>query len=362
MTTVGVIGAGQLGQMLGLAGRSLDLRFLFLDPAHNPPAKVAGPVLAFAFDDPEGIRQLAARSDVVTYEFENVPVSAIETITAQVPVYPSADALRNAQDRLVEKQLFERLGIPVAAFRAVNSIDDLQQACHDLNFPFVLKTRRLGYDGKGQAIVRNAKQQVAAWRRLGRYPLIAEEWIPFDREVSVIGARRPGGDMAVYPVTENRHVSGILRQSTAPIADAAISDTAQRYLRDLLRHLDYVGVMALELFVVDGRLLANEFAPRVHNSGHWTIEGAVTSQFENHLRAILDLPLGDPAARGYAAMINLVGEMPCEIEAFAAAGFSLHDYGKEPRPARKLGHLTTVADTAAGRDERVKKALQILKL
>jgi 5-(carboxyamino)imidazole ribonucleotide synthase len=350
VTTVGVIGAGQLGQMLGLAGRSLDLRFLFLDPAHNPPAKVAGPVLAFAFDDPEGIRQLAARSDLVTYEFENVPV------------YPSAEALRNAQDRLVEKQLFERLGIPVAAFRAVDSIDDLQQACHDLNFPFVLKTRRLGYDGKGQAIVRNAEQQVAAWRRLGRYPLIAEEWIPFDREVSVIGARRPGGDMAVYPVTENRHVSGILRQSTAPIADAAISDTAQRYLRDLLRHLDYVGVMALELFVVDGRLLANEFAPRVHNSGHWTIEGAVTSQFENHLRAILDLPLGDPAARGYAAMLNLVGEMPCEIEAFAAAGFSLHDYGKEPRPARKLGHLTIVADTAAGRDERVKKALQILKL
>ncbi len=357
---MGVIGAGQLGQMLGFAGRALQLDFVFLDPADNPPARAAGPVLARAFDDQDALAQLVGRCDVVTFEFENVPVAAVESIANAVPVYPSASALRHAQDRVREKQLFERLGIPVPAYFPVDSLEDLRHASQSLGFPFVLKTRRFGYDGKGQAIVRNAQQQHDAWQRLGDYPLLAEAWIAFDREVSVFGARRPGGDIAIYPLTENVHTSGILRNSIAPVTEATLTATAQRYLRDLLSHLEYVGVLALELFVAGDRLLANEFAPRVHNSGHWTIEGASTSQFENHLRAILDLPLGDTAAKGYAAMVNLIGVMPDDTDALAAAGFNLHDYGKEPRPGRKLGHLTTVAATGAVRDQRLSMALRQL--
>ena len=357
---MGVIGAGQLGQMLGFAGRALQLDFVFLEPGDNPPAQVAGPVLARAFDDQDALAQLVKRCDVVTFEFENVPVAAVEAIAHAVPVYPSATALHHAQDRLREKQLFEQLGIPVPAYFPVDSWEDLRAASQSLGFPFVLKTRRFGYDGKGQAIVRNAEQQHDAWQRLGEYPLLAEAWIAFDREVSIIGARRPGGDTAIYPLTENVHTSGILRNSVAPVDEPELTASAQRYLRDLLTELEYVGVLALELFVAGDRLLANEFAPRVHNSGHWTIEGARTSQFENHLRAILDLPLGDTSAKGYAAMVNLIGVMPDDTDALAAAGFSLHDYGKQPRPGRKLGHLTTVAGTAADRDQRLAMALRLL--
>ena len=347
--------------MLGFAGRDLQLDFVFLDPAANPPAHVAGPVLARAFDDPDALAQLVKRCDVVTFEFENVPVAAVESIANAVPVYPSPSALHHAQDRLREKQLFGHLGIPVPAYFPVDSLEDLQQASRSLGFPYVLKTRRFGYDGKGQAIVRNAQQQDDAWKRLGKFPLLAEAWIAFDREVSVIGARRPGGDIAIYPVTENVHASGILRHSVAPVTEQTLTAKAQRHLRDLLTHLEYVGVLALELFVAGDRLLANEFAPRVHNSGHWTIEGAGTSQFENHLRAILDLPLGNTAAKGYAAMVNLIGVMPNDSDALAAAGFSLHDYGKEPRAARKLGHLTTVAATAAERNQRLATAMRLLR-
>jgi 5-(carboxyamino)imidazole ribonucleotide synthase len=357
---VGVIGAGQLGQMLGLAGRALQLDFVFLDPADNPPAQVVGPVLASAFDDQEALAQLVERCDVVTFEFENVPVAAVESIANAVPVYPSATALHHAQDRLREKQLFEQLGIPVPAYFPVDSWKDLRDASQSLGFPFVLKTRRFGYDGKGQALVRNAEQRLAAWQRLGEHPLLAEAWVAFDREVSVIGARRPSGEVAIYPVIENVHTSGILRSSVAPVSEPGLTARAQRYLRDLLTHLEYVGVLALELFVTGDRLVANEFAPRVHNSGHWTIEGARTSQFENHLRAILDLPLGDTTAKGYAAMVNLIGVIPDGTDALAAAGFNLHDYGKQPRPARKLGHLTTVAATAADRDQRLAMALRLL--
>ncbi|MEX0976173.1 MAG: 5-(carboxyamino)imidazole ribonucleotide synthase [Woeseia sp.] len=357
---MGVIGAGQLGQMLGFAGRALQLDFVFLDPAVNPPAQVAGAVLTRAFDDQGALAEMVERCDVVTFEFENVPVAAIESIANAVPVYPSATALHHAQDRLREKQLFEQLRIPLPAYFPVDSLEDLQHASQSLGFPFVLKTRRFGYDGKGQVIVGNAKQQHDAWQRLGEYPLLAEAYIAFNREVSAIGARRPGGDVAIYPLTENVHASGILRHSVAPVIEPKLTAMAERYLRDLLTHLEYVGVLALELFVVDDRLLANEFAPRVHNSGHWTIEGANTSQFENHLRAILDLPLGDTAAKGYAAMVNLIGVMPDDTEALAVAGFSLHDYGKEPRPARKLGHMTTVAAAAADRDQRLAMALRQL--
>lgn len=359
MTTVGVLGAGQLGRMLGLAGRALDLEFEFLDPAPDPPARIAGHVIARPFDDPQALSTLAARCDLVTYEFENVPLAAVEALAERIPVYPAANALETAQDRLHEKRLFERLRIPVPAWHAVDGINDLHDAADAVGLPLVLKTRRMGYDGKGQAIVHDDSSLSTAFDRLGGRPLIAEQRVPFDREVSVIGARRRSGQVAIWPVTENRHDAGILRCSLAPVDDEVIVAAAHGYIEAMLSHLEYVGVLALELFVVGDRLLANEFAPRVHNSGHWTIEGALTSQFENHLRAILDLPLGDTSARGYAVMINLIGTMSMPGE-LARAGFRLHDYGKSPRPGRKLGHITAVAESAAGRDRRLALALPLL--
>ena len=283
MKTIGVIGAGQLGQMLGFAGQSLDLEFVFLDPADNPPATSAGTVLQFPFDSQEGLAMLASMSDLITYEFENVPVAALDNIAVDTPVYPPAQALEHAQDRLAEKRLFTSIGIPIPAFRTIDSVDDLQQAVAEIGLPIVLKTRRLGYDGKGQQMVRESGDCEQAITALGGTDLIAEQWVPFDRELSVIGARNVRGDICIYPLSENEHENGILNVSRAPADGSGLDVVAQRYLTDLLNRLDYVGTLALELFVADGKLLANEFAPRVHNSGHWTIEGSTTSQFENHL-------------------------------------------------------------------------------
>jgi len=354
MQRIGVIGAGQLGQMLGFAGRALELEFTYLDPAPKPPAAAAGPVICRPFDDPEGLRQLAAASDLVTYEFENVPVSSLQTLTRRVPVYPPQAALQYAQDRLAEKKLFAELDIPIAAYHVVDSRRDLQDALRLLNLPLVLKSRRFGYDGKGQFVLRTPDDLDAAWQQLGGKALIAEQWVPFEREVSAIGVRSVSGEIGNYPLTENRHADGILRDSRAPYRWGNLPDLANDYTGRLLSKLQYVGVLALEFFVEDGRLRANEFAPRVHNSGHWTIDGAATSQFENHLRAILDLPLGDCSAGGFAGMANLIGCMPADREAIISTPAFLHDYGKEPRPGRKLGHVNVAADTADERDARMK--------
>jgi len=355
---VGIIGAGQLGQMLGLAGKHLGLEFTFLDPAPEPPAGITGRVIALPFDSDAGLEQLASDVDVITYEFENVPVESIEKVADRVTVYPSPAALMHAQDRLREKMLFESLGIPVVPYAAVDSPNDLREAAKSLGLPLVLKTRRLGYDGKGQEVVHTESDISSAYTVLQGKALIAEQWLAFDREVSAIGARNVDGEFAVYPITENRHSDGILRTSRAPDEACNIGDLARQYLTALLDRLDYVGVLALEFFVQGDRLFANEFAPRVHNSGHWTIEGAATSQFENHLRSILNMPLGDTRAVGHAGMINLIGSMPV---AWAEGGRrSLHDYGKEPRPGRKLGHITVLADSARERDEELDKILEKL--
>ena len=361
MTTVGIIGGGQLGLMLGFAGRPLGLDFLFLEPAAAPPAAAAGEVIQGAFDSEDALAALAERADVVTYEFENVPVTAVEWLAGRLPALPPAKALRRAQDRLLEKQLFEALGIPVPPYRAVDSAGALGEAVDAIGLPLVLKTRRWGYDGKGQAVLRTGDDVESAWQRLGDKPLIAEAFVEFDRELSVIGARRADGETAVWPLVENRHREGILRVSKAPVEDERAVAEAGRYLRALLERLDYVGVLALELFQAGPRLLANEFAPRVHNSGHWTIEGAATSQFENHLRAVLGLPLGPTHALGHAGMVNLVGGLPARPADLERAGFRLHDYGKMARPGRKLGHATTVADSAADRDRRLSEALEIIE-
>ena len=360
MKTVGVVGAGQLGQMLGMAGRSLDLEFIFLDPSDNPPAASVGRVLQYAFDSQVGLQKLADLTDLITYEFENVPVTALNNISAGTPIYPPAAALRHAQDRLAEKQLFGSINIPVPEFRTVDCVEDLQAAANQIGLPIVLKTRRLGYDGKGQRIVRHADEIAAAVADLGSTDLIAEQWVDFDREISIIGARNVSGDIQMYPLSENVHSDGILRVSIAPADAAGLADVAERYLTDLLQKLEYVGTLALELFVAGDHLLANEFAPRVHNSGHWTIEGSVVSQFENHLRAILNLPLGDTSMRGFAGMLNLIGTIPDKSALKLSPNCHWHDYGKTPRPGRKLGHATIVAESPDNRDQEVRKLAKAL--
>jgi 5-(carboxyamino)imidazole ribonucleotide synthase len=353
---VGIIGAGQLGQMLGFAARGMDIECLYLDPSDEPPAAAAGKVICRPFDDAAALAELADSCDVITYEFENVPVESLLAIADRVPVFPPPEALRTAQDRLTEKRLFDELQIPLPRYRAVDSLEDLNAAVSSIGLPLVLKTRRFGYDGKGQYVVTTSDEIDSAWRELAGAPLIAEEWLAFDYEVSAIGVRAAGGEIATYPLTHNEHAGGILRRSRAPVDAPDLVEKAQSYMDAMLVRLDYVGVLALELFVVGDRLLANEFAPRVHNSGHWTIEGAETSQFENHLRAITDKPLGPTACRGHAGMLNLIGAIPAGAGNLGIPGCWLHDYGKAPREGRKLGHITVVADSASERDERLGQA------
>lgn len=350
---IGIIGAGQLGQMLGFAARDLGIECCFVDPADAPPAAVCGDVIQRPFDDPEALAKLAASCDVVTYEFENVPVEALHEIDGIVPVYPPAEALQYSQDRLEEKRLFERLGIPLPGYRAVNSHEDMIAAVETLGLPCVIKTRRFGYDGKGQFVIRGRDEVEEAWKTLGSQPLIAEQWVAFDFELSCIGVRNVDGDIAIYPLARNVHEGGILKTSCSPIDAPGLDERAAAFVRRMLTHLNYVGVLALELFVVDDQLYANEFAPRVHNSGHWTIEGSATSQFENHLRAIMNHPLGSTASVGHAGMVNLIGDIPEEARALDEG--ILHDYGKSPRPGRKLGHVTVTAETANERDRLLER-------
>ena len=350
---IGIIGAGQLGQMLGNAARDLGAECRFIDPSDDPPAAVCGEVMQRAFDDKEALERLADTCDVITFEFENIPVDALHHIDQKTPVYPPAAALRHAQDRLAEKQLFESLNIPLPKYHRIDTREDLDDAASSLGLPMIIKTRRLGYDGKGQFVVKSADDLDLAWRTLGSAALIAEQWVAFDCEVSCIGVRNVDGDVAIYPLSRNVHLDGILRSSTSPFGAPRLAEKASLYVHRLLNRLDYVGVLALELFVVDDELFANEYAPRVHNSGHWTIEGSVVSQFENHLRAVLNLPLGSTESRGHAGMINLIGEIPDTARALTSA--VLHDYGKDPRPGRKLGHITVVGESEEQRDALVEK-------
>jgi 5-(carboxyamino)imidazole ribonucleotide synthase len=357
---IGIIGAGQLGQMLALAGYPLALQFQFLDSSADSPGGRVAPIITGAFDDPASLARLAAETDLVTYEFENVPVSALEAVAKSRPCHPPVDALRVSQDRLLEKELFGRLGIPTPPFRAVDSLADLQAAVASIGLPCVLKTRRLGYDGRGQRYLRRPRDIQPAWDALGGVPLILEGYVDFDREVSIIGARSTRGETRCYPLSGNTHRDGILRVTLAPVPNARLQQAAERHLRRVLDHFGYAGVLTIEFFVQRGRLVANEMAPRVHNSGHWTIEGAATSQFENHLRAVLGMPLGETRAVGHAAMVNFIGRMPDRDRVLALPGAHHHDYGKAPRPGRKLGHCTIVARTAAERDRTLGRLLRLV--
>ena len=355
---IGIIGAGQLGRMLALAGYPLAQQFRFLDTSADSPGGQVAPIITGAFDDPHSLERLAADVDLVTYEFENVPVAALQKVAETHPVWPPVEALRVSQDRLLEKQLFSQLKIPTPPFRTVDSLEDLRAAVKALGLPCVLKTRRLGYDGRGQRVLRKRSDVGPAWEALGSASLILEGFVKFDREVSIVGARSTRGETRSYPIVTNTHREGILRVTVAPTRDARLQRAAEGHLRRVLDHFGYAGVLTIEFFVAGGKLIANEMAPRVHNSGHWTIEGAVTSQFENHLRAILGLPLGDTSPVGHAAMVNYIGTMPDRDRILALPGAHHHDYGKAPRANRKLGHCTVVAPTAARRDAVLRQLLR----
>ena len=379
MTTVGILGGGQLARMLALSGAPLGLRFLVMDTEADACAGQFAPLLVGDYRDESALAEFASRVDVTTFDFENVPAESAEWLAAHGPVFPSPRALSLAQDRLVEKNLFRSLGIPVGDYAAVASLEELETEVARLGGACVIKTRRLGYDGKGQFRIRSLADVAPAWHALGAQAatvgLIVEAFIPFQRELSVVAVRGRDGEFRTWPLTENWHVDGVLLASLAPATvDAGLETQAFAHARKLGEALDYVGVFALELFCTDGELLANEIAPRVHNSGHWTIEGAEISQFENHLRAVLGLPLGDTRMLGHACMLNWIGEVPERNAVLSQATGHWHDYGKLPRAGRKVGHATLRAETAGelsaelqrlgvnlGRESQVAPVLQALR-
>ena len=345
--TIGILGGGQLGYMLALAGYPLGLHFRFLDPSPEAPVGSIANRVTADFNDEPALEKFSHGLQVVTYEFENVPVAAAKFLGERVPVYPPAAALEEAQDRLREKRLFRRLEIPTTEFAEIANREELDGAVKQVGLPAMLKTCRMGYDGKGQWLLRTAEDVEKARLEFLAVPLILEKFVPFARELSILGVRGRGGEVAFYPLIENHHRGGILRLSLAPAPqlDRAVQHAAEDAACRVLDALQYVGVLAIEFFEHEGRLLANEMAPRVHNSGHWTIQGAVTSQFENHLRAVVGLPLGSTSAIGCSAMLNLIGDVPNSEEVLAVRDAHLHLYGKSARAGRKLGHVTLRASS-----------------
>lgn len=379
MKKIGILGGGQLARMLVLAGIPLGLEFEIFDPSSLACAGNLAPLTVGQFTDLQALQRFADRQDVLTFDFENVPASSVQLLSAHSVVWPGPQALAAAQDRLQEKMLFRQLQIPVADFVAVACRRDLDDALHQLGRPCILKTRRFGYDGKGQYRIYQPADVDLAWRALGQQAqsvgLIAEAFLPFEREVSLIAVRNQHGDLRTWTLTENWHVDGILSASLACPQDlTGLHLQAESYVRRLSDQLAYVGVLALEMFVYQGKLLANEMAPRVHNSGHWTIEGANTSQFANHLRAIMQWPLGDVSQRGQVCMLNWLGQLPSMQDFLSLPAGKWHDYGKQARPGRKTGHGTIQCDQQSelitalnqlsqvlGRPEQIKPVLARLR-
>ena len=356
---VGIVGGGQLARMLALAGYPLGLRFLVLDPAADACAGQVAELLPGAYDDPAALALLAERAELITFDFENVPVESARFLQQRLPVFPPPTALELAQERYSEKMLFQELGIPTPPFALVDSLADLHAALSRIGLPAVLKTRRLGYDGKGQHLLHGVEDATNAWASLGRVPLILEGFVAFQHEVSLLAVRSRAGEVSYYPLVENHHQEGILHRSHVPCGVSELESEARGYANRILEHLDYVGVLAVEFFVMGGRLLANEMAPRVHNSGHWTLEGAETSQFENHLRAILGLPLGATSAVGHSTMVNFIGRLPQRSACLHIPGVHFHDYGKAAKAKRKVGHATVRADDPALLQARLERLLAL---
>jgi 5-(carboxyamino)imidazole ribonucleotide synthase len=358
---VGIVGAGQLGRMLALAGYPLGVHCLFLDRSADSPGAQVAPSLIGDLEDAALLAELASHSDVVTFDWENISGSSLKPLEKMTQVRPPRAALEVSQDRLAEKALFTRLKIPVAAHCAIDSREDLIRALQKTGLPGVLKTRRLGYDGKGQYVLRAAQDIEPAWASIGGAGLIYEAFQDFSRELSLLGVRSARGQTVFYPLSSNTHGGGILRHSIAPYTNARLEKSARLYMKRVMHALDYIGVLTLEFFVVGGSLVANEMAPRVHNSGHWTIEGCVTSQFENHLRAVCDMPLGSTRALGHTAMINFLGLMPDRENLLAIDGLAYHDYGKTPRPGRKLGHCTILKRLPKERNMALSNTLKLIQ-
>jgi 5-(carboxyamino)imidazole ribonucleotide synthase len=355
---LGILGGGQLARMLALAAAPLGVKALVVDSSADACAGQVAPLVMADWTDYAALEAFAAQVDVVTFDFENVPAETAHWLAERVAVFPAPQALAVAQDRLAEKTLFRECGLPTPAFMTVDTREQLDLALSAVGAPAILKTRRLGYDGKGQFRLRQLADADAAWAALGaqasKHGLILEAFVPFERELSVIAVRGRDGDFRTWPLTRNWHTDGVLAMSLAPAPDIErLQHRATELARTLAERLDYVGVFALELFVKDGELLGNEMAPRVHNSGHWTIEGAHTSQFENHVRAVLGLPLGDTGARGFSAMFNWIGELPDAAPVLHAVDAHWHDYGKQARPGRKVGHATVCAADTGQLAERL---------
>lgn len=355
---VGILGGGQLARMIALAGYPLGVRFIFLDPSVSACATTLGGHLHGDYQDEKLLAELAKRADVVTYEFENVPAKVANFLESETQVYPPSKALAVAQDRLVEKNFLNDLGIPTAPYEDITTFASLQTAIEKIGYPAILKTRTQGYDGKGQSVLKSAADLKSAWEKLDDLPAIVEGFVKFSREVSIVAVRSISGELAFYPLSENVHKGGILRVSQS-LQNDPMQEKAQDYATRLMNELKYVGVLALELFEVGGELVANEFAPRVHNSGHWTIEGAETSQFENHLRAILDLPLGSTAAVHHVAMVNFIGGKPENEEVLKIPNAHLHLYGKAPRKGRKIAHATVRAKTVEELEPLKKRLIKL---
>jgi 5-(carboxyamino)imidazole ribonucleotide synthase len=355
---LGVLGGGQLARMLALAAAPLGVNTLVVDSSADACAGQVAPLVVADWVDYAALENFAAQVDVVTFDFENVPAETAHWLAERVSVFPSPQALAVAQDRLAEKTLFRECGLLTPDFMTVDTREQLDLALATVGAPAILKTRRLGYDGKGQFRLRELADADAAWAALGaqasKHGLILEAFVPFERELSVLAVRGRNGEFRTWPLTRNWHVDGVLSMSLAPAPDIELlQQRATDLARTLAERLDYVGVFALELFVRDGDLLGNEMAPRVHNSGHWTIEGAHTSQFENHVRAVLGLPLGDTGARGLSAMFNWIGDLPDASPVLQATDAHWHDYGKQSRAGRKVGHATACAPDARQLAERL---------
>lgn len=358
--TIGILGGGQLGLMLAQSTLALGIRCVFLEDTPNCPARLLGKVYSSQQFD-----EFAKACDIYTLEFENTPLDSAKVLENSVGLFPPANALFVAQDRLNEKNLFNQLNIDTVPFSAVNSFDELQTACDKLGLPLVLKTTRGGYDGKGQFVIKNDTDIHQAWDELGKAtqsaPLIAEGFINFSREVSIIAVRSKQGEIRYYPLVENQHFNGILAKTTAPAPNSEhLTKQAQDNIKKLLEHLDYVGVLTLELFVTDDGLIANEIAPRVHNSGHYSIEGAVCSQFENHMRAVAGLPLGNTRIVKPSVMLNIIGQYPDLDKVLALDGVHYHGYDKEERAGRKIAHITIMPSDSQKLNETVAKVVEIL--
>ena len=375
---LGILGGGQLARMLALAAAPLGVKTLVVDSSADACAGQVTQLVVADWTDYAALEAFAAQVDVVTFDFENVPAETARWLAERVSVFPEPQALAVAQDRLAEKTLFRECNLQTPEFMAVDTREELDRALTAIGAPAILKTRRLGYDGKGQFRLKSMADADAAWAALGAqavaHGLILEAFVPFERELSVIAVRGPDGDFRIWPLTRNWHTDGVLALSLAPALDIEqLQLRATALARTLAERLNYVGVFALERFVKDGELLGNEMAPRVHNSGHWTIEGAHTSQFENHVRAVLGMPLGDTGARGVSVMFNWIGDLPDASPVLRAVDAHWHDYGKQARFGRKVGHATLCAPDAAtlvvrlaemasalGREEQAEPALQAL--